>query len=157
MTRRGFTILEIMVVIFLIGLIATIAVPRFLRSPIPEAEQFMGKLNGLVIQAVEQAQQADEPRRVFFDLSARIVEIQTVKGTTSGGRLVLPESVQLTDVVINNTSQFGVGGTKHTVYFFINAEGISQEVRLMLTEQTPSGERLYQFLLNPFTSTFRLA
>lgn len=153
---KGFTILEIMVVILLIGVIAAISIPRFLRSPVPVAEQFMGNLNSMVIQAAEQAQQDGEPRRIFFNLLARSVELQDVADREVGGRLAIPDVLEITDVVINNVSQFQAGGIKRTFYFLINADGISQEVRLIITEQTDQGEQSYEVLLNPFTSSFRL-
>ena len=156
MNTKGFTLIEIMVVILLIGIIAAIGVPRFLRQPVPVTQQFMHKFNNLVIQAVEQALEASEPRRVFFNLSSRTVEVQSVDGKLLGGSLELPDEVQINDVIINGVSQFQAGGAKRTVYFLINAEGVSQEVRLLLVEQTSQGPRNFEFLLNPFSGLFRL-
>ena len=157
MSTRGFTIIELMVVIFIIALVTAISIPRFLRSPIPVTQQFVHKLNKFVIHAVEQALQESEARRVFFNLSASEVEIQTSAGQSVGGSLVIPEELQIDDVVINGQSQFQSGGTKRTFYFLIDSEGVSQEVRLFLIEQTSSGARNFEFLLNPFTTVFRLA
>lgn len=157
MTTRGFTIIELMVVILLIGIITAIGIPRFLRQPVPVTQQFIHKLNTLVIQAVEQALESSEARRVFFNISASTVEIQDIAGKPLGGSLEIPDEIQVSDVIINNVSQFAQGGVKRTFYFLINAEGVSQEVRLMLVEQAPQGPRNFEFLLNPFTNIFRVA
>ena len=158
MVQRGFTLIEIMVVIILIAIVTAIGLPRFLRSPVPITQQFIGKLNALVSEAAEQAQQKGEPRRVFFNLSARTVEIQSIQGKRVGGQLDIPLVISVSDVVINGVSQFQIGGgTKRTVYFLINAEGISQEVMLLLTAETKSGPRTYEFYLNPFTTLFRVS
>ncbi len=156
MDTRGFTILELMVVILLIGIVTAISIPRFLRSPVPVTEQFIHKLNTLVTQTVEQSLQESEARRVFFNLSASEVEIQTIQGQTVGRSIAIPDEVQVDDVVINGVSQFQAGGTKRTFYFLIDSEGVSQEVRLSLIEQTSSGPRNFEFLLNPFTNLFRV-
>ncbi len=155
MNARGFTLIELMVVILLIGIITAIGIPRFLRSPVPETQLFIGKLNTLTTQAVEQALENTEARRVFFNLSSFQVEIQTIEGRPTGPSITIPDEIQFKDVVINGKSQFATG-TGRTVYFLINAEGISQEVRLLLAEQTPQGPRTFEFLLNPFTHVFRV-
>ena len=154
---KGFTIIELMVVILLIGIITAVGIPRFLRQPVPVTQQFMYKLNVLVTQAVEQALEQSEPRRIFFNISSSTVEVQEVSGKPIGGSLEMPEEIQVSDVIINGVSQFQAGGAKRTFYFLINAEGVSQEVRLLLVEQTPEGPRNFEFLLNPFTNMFRVA
>ena len=156
--KQGFTLIEIMIVILLIGIITAIGLPRFLRSPVPIAQDFIYRLNRVIMDASEQAQQHSEPRRVFFNLGARTVVIQTSAGHPVGGKLDIPKELEVTDVIINGVSQFQIGGgQKSTFYFLLNAEGESQEVQLMMTEQVSSGKsRLYEFYLHPFTSLFRV-
>lgn len=146
-----------MVVMLLIGIITAMGLPRFLRSPVPITQQFMHKLNTLVAQAAEQAQQEAEPRRILFNLAARSVEIQTIRARRLGSQLTIPDVIEVSDVIINGVSQFKIGGgAKRTFYFLINAEGVSQQVELILNERTSSGVRTYDFSLNPFTSLFRV-
>lgn len=156
--KKGFTIIEIVIVILLIGIITAVGLPRFLRSPVPRAQDFIFRLNRLVMDASEQAQQQDEPRRVFFNLNQRVVTVQNITGKPTGGKLDFPPDLEVADVMINGVSQFqSGGGQKSTFYFLINAEGESQEVQLMITEQTKSGKsRTYEFYLHPFTSLFRI-
>jgi len=152
---RGFTLIELMVVIVLIGIITTIGLPRFLRSPIPLTQDFMHRLNVLIADASAQAQQHNEPRRIFFNMNARTVELQAVGGKPLGNPLTIPEALSIADVVINGESQFHTG-TGRTVYFLINPEGMSQEVVLSIEEKRGGSTRVYEFYLNPFSALFRV-
>lgn len=161
MKKRGFSLIELMVVILLIGIIATMGIPRFLRSPIPAAEVFISKLNVLINEAVEMAQKGGKPTRVFFNIGGRKVEAQDLRGKVFGKGIEIPSAVSIEDVMINGKSQFlAGGGEKRTVYFLIDPDGISQEVTLVLIdEKIRSGNRKggeFAFYLNPFTSVFRL-
>ncbi len=159
--KKGFSIIELMVVILIIGIIAAIGVPRFFKSPQRGIDTFIAGLNGLVSEAAVEAQRRGEPLRVFFSLSGKKITVEPAGGKTAGSSLALPESIEISDVTINGKSQFGAGsGEKDFVYFLINQEGISQEVRLMVKDRgiaarTPGGGQ-YEFYLNPFTSVFRL-
>ena len=159
--NKGFSLIELMIVILLIGIVAVIGVPRFLRSRQAGAQAFVARLNDLVSEAAVDAQRRGEPLRVFFSVSAKKISVQTLAGKAAGGSLAIPDSIELSDVIINGKSQFiAGGGEKDYVYFLINQEGISQEVKLILKDRAvatrnPSGGQ-YEFYLNPFTSVFRL-
>ena len=143
-----------MVAILLIGIIATIGIPRFFRSPVSKTEQFIGKLNSLVQQGVRTAQETSAAQRILFNPSARSVEVQSLKGQVTD-RMVIPEQLEISDVIINGKSQLTSGAT---VYFLINPDGISQRVTLAIIDRAlqPRGG-MHTFSLNPFTVVFRLA
>ncbi len=147
-----------MVVILLIGIITAIGIPRFFRSPVSPVERFVGQLNQLVSQAVRTAHQKGKVQRVFFSLTNRFVQIQSLTKEVSK-EIAIPKSVSISDVIIDGKSQFQFG-EGHTVYFLINPDGLSQEVSLILIDtvvqqrQPDTGQ--YTFYLNPFTSVFRL-
>lgn len=157
---KGFSLIELMVVILLIGIIATVGIPRFLRSPVSATQTFIGRLNLLIGDGVEEAQKSGSATRIFFNIGAKKIEVQSVAGKAFGKGMTIPEGVSIEDVVINGKSQFlAAGGEKRTVYFLINPEGISQEVRMIIIDgkirsRNRSGGE-FEFYLNPFTSVFR--
>lgn len=159
--KNGFSLIELMIVILLLGIIAAVGIPRFLRSPITPAQDFIGRLNALTGEGVYAALRAGKVHRISFDLTGGKVEVQTASGTLVGKGITIPKAVRIDDVIINGKSQFVAGGgEKRSVYFLINPEGISQEVELRITDEkvrasNPAGGE-YTFYLNPFTSVFRL-
>ncbi len=159
--KQGFTLIEIVIVILIIGIIAAVGVPRFMRSPTSQTEQFVGRLNGLIQEAVESAQRSGASKRIFVDLIGKNVAIQSVGGKQEGKAISIPDAVEVSDVFINDKSAFALGsGEKRNFYFLINPEGISQEVRLVLIDhgiraRSPRGG-VFEFYLNPFTVVFRL-
>lgn len=157
MMNRGFSLIELMIVILLIGIIATIGIPRFLRTTRTEAEQFIARLNALVADGAQLAVQTQQPQKVLFNLLARTVELQDVSDNKAKRSIDIPKVLEIEDVYINGKSQFTGEGEKRTVYFLITSEGISQEVRLVLTTETQAGKKTYELYLNPFTGIFRLA
>jgi prepilin-type N-terminal cleavage/methylation domain-containing protein len=153
--KAGFTLIEIMLVVFIIGMLAAIGIPRFFRSGRIPAQDFIGHLNLFVTEAVEKARQTGQPCRIFFNLHAKKVEMQSAQGKKLGGSFSITSSLEFQDFVINGKSQFALSAEKATVYFLINAEGVSQEVTITIIDTTRRrGE--YEFYLNPFTSIFRL-
>ena len=162
MMQKGFSLIELMVVILLLGIIATMGIPRFVRSTRNQTEDFIGRLNGLIGEGVYNAQLSAKVHKIFFDLIGRKVEVQTVAGALVQKGIEIPKAISFEDVKINGKSTFVAGGgEKKNFYFLIDPEGISQEVQLILidekvrAENTRGGE--YTFYLNPFTSVFRLA
>ena len=134
--EHGFTLIEIVVVILLIGIITAMGLPRFLRSRRTPTEEFVGRLNNLVGDGVETALRTGTVQRIFFNFDAKTVELQSATGTAKGKPITIDPAIELTDILINRKSQFGLGANKRTVYFLINPEGISQEVTLVLTDHT---------------------
>lgn len=161
MMKKGFSLIELMVVILLLGIIAAMGIPRFLRSPQVPSQDFIGRLNTITGEGVYAAQLTNKVHRIFFDLLGGKVEVQTAAGALVHKGIAIPKNVRIEDVLINGKSQFTAGvGDKRSVYFLINPEGISQEVELIIIDEkvranNPRGGE-YTFYLNPFTSVFRL-
>ena len=115
-----------MVLILIIGIVTAMGLPRFLRSPVPVTQDFIHRVNILITDAVGQAQQEGEPRRIFFNLGARFVEIQTAGGKRLGGSLAIPPEVEISDVVINGENQFQAGGGR-TFYSCLILRGLAKK------------------------------
>lgn len=159
--KPGFTLIEIVIVILIIGIITAMSIPRLFRSPVSQTEQFIGRLNSLMQEAVESAQQSGVSKRVFFTITGKNVAIQSIAGKQEGRSIEIPDAVEINEAFINGKSAFALGaGEKRDLYLLINPDGISQEVRLILIDhavrsRSPRGGS-YEFYLNPFTSVFRL-
>ena len=158
--KPGFSLIELMIVILLLGLIAAMGIPRFLRSSRPPTQDFIGRLNVLVRDGVQLAEKKRKVYKIFFDLPSKKVDIRGVTGADASGSIAIPDAVEVSDVLIEGKSQFAAGGgEKRTVYFLINPDGITQDVTLSLIDHTvrshnPAGGQ-YDYTLNPFTATFR--
>ncbi len=158
---RGFSLIELMIVILLLGFIAVMGLPRFLRSSRTPTEDFIGRLNVLTGEGVLLAEQTHKVYKIFFDLPAKKVEVRTVGNAVAGKGISIPDLVEIQDVVINGKSQFSAGGgEKRTVYYLINPDGITQEVTLSIIDHKVRANKStggqYDFYLNPFTAAFRL-
>lgn len=158
--KKGFSLIELTIVILIIGIIASLGLPRFFRGSRTKSEQFIAQLTGLVRDGVQLALQTNEPQKVLFNLMAKKVELQSIADNKTRRSMNIPSGVEVEDLLINGKSPFVGGGEKRTVYFLINPDGISQEVTLILIDhavksRNPRAGR-YEFYLNPFTGVFRL-
>ena len=86
MSQKGFTLIEIMLVILLLGIIASIGIPTFLRSGLTPTEEFIGRLNASVQDAVLLADEKHTVQKVFFDISGKKVDVQTTTGAVYAQR-----------------------------------------------------------------------
>lgn len=160
--KSGFSLIELMIVILLIGIIASVGIPRFTRGGRRDSQVFIGRLNSLVQDGILAALQTNESQKVFFDIQNKKVELQGITDKKVKRSIDIPKSIEISDFNINGKSPFiAGGGEKRTVYFLINPEGISQEVNMIIIDhaiqaQQPSAGR-YEFYLNPFSGLFRLA
>ena len=86
MNKSGFTFIEILVVILIIGLMATFVVPRFTgRSIKYEQENLVGKLNTLVQLGVQNALMTSKIQRILFDMDKNLIQLESQEGKNSQG------------------------------------------------------------------------
>jgi prepilin-type N-terminal cleavage/methylation domain-containing protein len=75
-TSKGFTFIELTVVILIIGIGATVAIPSFLRKQTAVWDDFTTELNSLVQTGSFDAMSDGKLRRVLFDLEKDQVALQ---------------------------------------------------------------------------------
>lgn len=158
--KKGFTLIELMIVILIIGIITSLGLPRILRGSLTQTEQFISRLNSLVQDGVQLALSTHEPQKITFGLTAKQVELQSIPDNKVRRTLAIPAVVDIEDVTINGKPQFTSGGQRQAFYFLINPDGVSQEVVMLVhdvaMEKRSQHSGRYEFYLNPFTGVFRL-
>lgn len=157
---KGFTLIEIAIVILIIAIMANLGIPRFLRIGTTESERFIERLNALVQQGAQAAMQTDKVQKILFNLIAKKVELQDIDSNKSKKSIDIGD-IELKDFYINKKSQFMAGSEKYTAYFLINPEGISQEVKIVIVDHKLQAKNpkfgTYELLLNPFIPQFRIS
>ncbi|MEX0940272.1 MAG: type II secretion system protein [Candidatus Babeliales bacterium] len=173
--KKGFTFLELVVVIMLIGLLATIVVPN-LQNVIPgyKRKEFLSRLTGLVRLSWQQALITQRAHRVLFDLEKRIVqvEIESEKKDKKAKPLFEPikisylnstyqwtENIEIKQFFVEGKELIARPGIKtEQVWFYIAPDGLAQEVIINFvdTAQLDAGRpTTISLVLNPFSAQFR--
>jgi prepilin-type N-terminal cleavage/methylation domain-containing protein len=173
--KYGFTLIEIVVAIVLVGLLATIVVPRFWRmQPSYERKQFISELNMLVRLAWQQAIALRKTTRLLFDLTHQRVSLQLDTGKQEHGERLYttmqdtyvptsyqwPERFQIKDFYIDGEDEMHRPGRVKTeeVWFFVFSDGTTQELILNVFDiadksESDAGSR-FSLVLSPFSTTF---
>lgn len=143
-SKLGFTLIEIIVVMLVISILATISLPYFSTGPKVDPDEFVVNLNNITRQAVAEALRTQKNQKIIFNFEQNKVE------TDFGANISIPEELEFNDLYVANKQEQDSG----RAYFLINSEGMSQEVRVNMIN-TQSGNS-FLLTLNPFTSRFRL-
>ena len=159
--QAGFTIIELVIVMLIIGLMLSIGLPKLRNSFSTEIKSFVVRLNSLTEQAAQQAQKHNIVYKVIFDFITKKVSMVPIINRQEYLKkdINIPESITIDDFLIDNKSQFIIGGgTKKSAYFLINPMGITQNVKIILIDNNlqkkNSSFGIYNIVLNPFTSHF---
>ena len=143
--RAGFTLIEIIIVVSIIGLLMAVGLPRIFNLRVPATQQFIARLNAFVQQGAQAALQTGTVQAIKFNLGAR-----TVERDNSQLRVSIPDDLKIQDIIINGEPQ--VTDRTVEVRVYINPQGHTQNVKLILTER----EQHFTYILNPFTVQFAL-
>ena len=141
--RSGFTLLEIIIVVGIIGILMSVGLPRLFRLQVPANQQFVARLNAFMQQGAQAALQTARVQTIRFNLASKLVERDD-----SQVKVSIPDELKIQDIIINGEPQVNDRTTE--VRVFITPQGRTQNVKLLLTEQ----ERNFTYILNPFTVQF---
>ena len=172
--KSGFTIIELVVVIFIIGLLATISIPNFRkRRPSYERKQFVSHINALVQTAWQEAIEKFKLRVVAFNEKTRQVSIgempidpknptkkdfKPLKFKYLKTNYTWPENLVIKNFFVNGKDEL-VRSDKREIYIFINPEGFTDDAIINIldtSDLTIDGkEKQLSLVLNPFKIQFK--
>lgn len=158
--KTGFTIIEMMLVVIIVGIMASIGLPRFVRGGQTPGQQFIARLNDLTQLGAQAALTTGTVQKINFNLQANKVELSSIdnknnKTNKTEKSIEIPDDFEIIDFIINGKNQFTAGGgERRSAYFLINPDGITQETQIGVLDKTGTITRNYQIDLNPFTGQF---
>lgn len=180
--KRGFSLLEIMVVLLLIGIFTAIAVPTFKSVTGSELKKTANQLLGLVRDTYSRASLSGKTCRIVFDIdkkeywveeSADVVKIQTAtqeedtkKEERDTGQAAtrpqfkpvedeLGEKHKLPDDIYFKSiwvDRFSSRVTQGQVFLYFFPDGYTEEAQIIISDD-PKGERLFNLVVEPLTGT----
>jgi prepilin-type N-terminal cleavage/methylation domain-containing protein len=157
--KYGFTLIEIMLVILIMGIIASIGIPRFTRGTITQGEQFIARLNALTQYGAQEAIRSSSMVSIHFNLLGKNAEL--LKANKSVKKIDIPSGIDITDFFVNGINQFSTtGGERRSAWLYISPEGIAQEVKIVFIDKIIQTRRpqagRYEIDSNPFTALFKV-
>jgi len=169
----GFTLLELIVVIALLGAVMAIVIPQIGKSPKQQREEFVTKVNRLVGFAWQNAIRSGKTQKVDFDFETKKITLEQSTGKKDdkgeftfapvvrdyrATSVKIPESFILKSFFIQGVDEVANRGGKISgAYFFITPEGLAQSVVINFVDK--KGKRAGRALpiglvLNPFSAQF---
>lgn len=172
--RAGFTFIEMMVVMILIGVIATIVIPRFAhRTPGAEWPTILNELNNLVTFAQQEAMANQKIYRLTFSKNQQphcsiIVEEENIDPENPNKKIYTPassyaiephydfhESIGL-KALYNGKQKTLIEDEKGTAHCYLIPDGLAQEITLYLFHKNQPEEKGVTLTLQPFAGLFTL-
>jgi prepilin-type N-terminal cleavage/methylation domain-containing protein len=141
--KSGFTLLEIVIVVGIIGLLLAAGLPRLFKLRVPAQQEFIARLNAFMQQGAQAALETSQVQTIRFNLARKVVERDNTQV-----QVTIPEALKIQDIIINGESQIDDRTVEVRVY--ITPQGRTQNVKVLLSEQG----RTTTYSLNPFTVHF---
>ncbi len=142
--QAGFSLIEIIVAMLIVGIMATISIPRFVRVGATATDQFVIALNNLNQTAVQQAYETHHIQKVIFDFQQNYVKIE------KGESIEIPSYIEIDNLSIVGKPEYTTG----QAYYLINDQGLAQEVKFDIINT--ENQSMQTAILNPFSAQFRL-
>lgn len=169
---RGFSLLEIMVVLLLVGVFTAIAIPTFRSITGSKLKSTANQLQGLIRDTYARASLSGKTCRIVFDMdkkeywveeSASIVKVKNQEQEEDdkltkdpefkavedelGQKQKLPEDIYFRSIWIDRFEE-RAGKGKIALYFF--PDGYTEEAQIVIADD-PEGKRLYNLVVEPLT------
>lgn len=153
--QSAFALIEIIVAIIIIGIMATIGIPRLYRAGANQLESFTARLNTLVQEGIQRAQSENTPYKIhfYFKENNRSVQLRLAgKQEKIVSKIDMPATINLHDLYINRKIEMG----REEAWLFISPTGMTQEFILNVIDPKTSASGSYGLVLNPFAGQFKL-
>lgn len=165
-TTEGFSLIEIVVVLLIIGIIATFGLPRLFQKTVDRRKVFSTRLNAVTQTAWRGAVETQTVHRVVFDIEKG--EVRAERASRAGAldsyvaeqyvpvapsrgmvRFDIDPLLVLRAIIIEGKDE----STDRTAsWFFIDPDEASQEVTVTVADEKSGGDM--SLVLNPFTKMF---
>jgi len=180
-SARGFTLLELLIAIAIVGTLAVVTVPRFLRraQPAYERKQFLEQLDSLLALGWQQAILTNRVHAVDVNGTTGRITLEAEsderdRNTEKGAYLFkpvsgayLPSEISIPATLVPHSiyiegkkEPVARGGKKVHFWFFLVPEGLAQEVIINWFDKKDSGDdgrpAHVGLVLNPFRVRFNV-
>lgn len=168
--RRGFSLIELIVVLAIIGLALLVVMPRLGGPDENETRDFVGKLNALMQTAWQSAILSHTVHRVKFDLNGKTVSVDEL--STMGARpsddkfkplkmkyvatsVAIPADIAFKNFFIDGKDELA-GDKKRDVWLYVMPDGSAQAIvaNFVRTSDSDAGDEPVGLVLNPLNAQF---
>ncbi len=169
--RNGFTLLEVMIMVVVIGVIAGLTLPRLMRRPpVTEWPHILGQLNDMIYFARQEAISDQTVYRLTFRSSEKspdsiVIESQQDDPEKPGKKIftpvwseyfsttyTLPPEVRFEAVYLGKVEQ--LDENKGIGYCYVIHDGLVQDIMVHMRRIADGVEATGTFTVEPFMGTF---